>query len=306
MEEKGRGKTAIKQNRYLISLYKSRSIVALVAGVLIVFCAFIAIAMALQNAVIVASDESRLFYFTTESNALSGLAAAFMIPYAIEGIRKKRFALPRWLVVFQYAGVSCVAITMVTAMLIILPYKGISAFHGSDFWLHLITPLLAIVLFASVETGIILKRIHIVIAQIPYWLYMTVYFVNVVIIGKENGGWNDFYHTTDIFPWGLSLILMLTIGLAVTAVMRLIHNKYAVKSIKRLTMNWGEHMDRTELCIEAFGLGRYMGIHSDYCDLVIPIDVFCMMADRYDVTVGELSKAFVKGAVDAIKERQAT
>ena len=47
-----------------------------------------------------------------------------------------------------------------------------------------------------------------------------------------------------------------------------------------------------------------MGIHSDYSDLVIPIDVFCLMADRYDVTVGELSKAFVKGAVDVINTRR--
>ncbi len=72
-----------------------------------------------------AGRESLFHYFTVLSNIFSAVGAAFMIPYAVEGIRRKRFVLPRWVVLFQYCGALGVFITLTSAVMFILPVSGI-------------------------------------------------------------------------------------------------------------------------------------------------------------------------------------
>ena len=112
----------MNRKQYLISPEKSRSVAALVAGALVfagtLLCVFWAIDL---------YRSMMLQYFTLLSNLLSAIGAAFMIPYAVEGIRKKRFTLPRWVVLFQFSGAVCVSITMVAALGIILPVQGARA-----------------------------------------------------------------------------------------------------------------------------------------------------------------------------------
>ena len=289
------------QKQYLIDLERKRSVIALVAGILVFCITSGAVRFVIEYNV--GLSESRLHYFTTLSNLLSAVGAAFMIPYAVEGIRKKRFTLPRWVVLLQYAGASCVAITMMSAICLILPTQGLSAFSGTDFWLHLITPICTIVLFQSVETGVSLTRRHTLLALIPYWAYMIVYYIMVVIIGKEKGGWSDFYMTGHFWPVWISILLMLAVGFGVATVLRVIQNRRAASSRSRITRLWREDMDPTELRIEAFGLGRYMGKHCQGSELTIPVDIFQMMAERFDVSAEDLIRAFVKGALDSMEGR---
>lgn len=294
-------KTSSTRKEYLISLYNTRSIIALAAGVLVILLAGAAIAWKVQ--VFASAEENRFHYFTVQSNLLAILGAAFMIPYAIEGIRKKRFTIPRWLVVFQYAAASCVAITFVTALTIILPTQGDTAVTGEDFWLHLITPLITVVLFECVETGISLTRQDTLIAQIPYWVYMIIYYIAVIVVGKERGGWSDFYLTQQFWPAWVSVILMLVLGFGVSTLLRVIQNRRAAQSRERITRLWVADMEPAEVLIEAFGLGRYMGAHCDASDLDVPVDIFAMMETRYGVSMDALAKAFIKGTVDAMKGR---
>ncbi len=247
------------------------------------------------------AEENRLHYFTVKSNILAAVGAAFLIPYAIEGIRKKRFTLPRWLVVFHYACASCAAITFTAAMVIILPVQGHTAVTGSDFWMHRIVPICNVILFQCIETGISLNRRDTVVAQIPYWLYMAVYYIEVFVIGKENGGWSDFYLTQKYFSKWITLIIMLVLGYCVASLLRLLQNMRAAQSRNRLTRLWKEDMEREEVLIEAFGLGRYMGAHCDASDLVIPADIFVLLEERYGVPMDDLARAYIKGSMDAMK-----
>ena len=294
-------KTSSSKKEYLISLYHTRSIIALAAGVLVVCLAMTAVASKIM--VYAYAEENRLHYFTIQSNILAAAGAAFLIPYAIEGIRKKRFTLPRWLVVFHYTCASCAAITFVAALVIILPVRGLTAVTGTDFWLHLIVPVCNVILFQSLETGISLKRRDTLIALIPYWLYIIVYFIEVYVIGKENGGWSDFYMTQNFFPMWISLILMLVLGFAVASCLRMVQNRRAAQSRNRITRLWPEDMEPQEVLIEAFGLGRYMGAHCDASDLVVPVDIFTMLEERYGVGLDALTKAYIKGSLDAMKGR---
>ncbi len=288
------------KKEYLISLYHRRSVIALISGILVFY---LTIATCLVKMQVSANEaENRLHYFTVLSNIFSAAGAAFMIPYAAEGIRKKRFTMPRWIVVFQYSCATCVGITMTAAVLLIFPTQGPgTAFGGTDFWLHLVTPLCTMILFQCVEADVILTKKDLIAAQIPYWTYMTVYIVMVIIIGEENGGWSDFYLTTKYIPAWASFILVIVLGFGIAVLLKFIHNKLTNISRKKLTGLWRDNMRRSELLIEAFGLGRYTGAHNDGNDLTVPIDIFKMMSKQYGVSVEELANAFVKGAVDSMR-----
>ena len=294
-------KVSSSKKEYLISLYHTRSMIALAAGILVVCLAAVAVTTKLLDYAY--AEENRLHYFTIQSNILAAVGAAFLIPYAIEGIRKKRFTLPRWLVVFHYACAACAAITFVTAIVIILPVMGRTAVTGTDFWMHLIVPICNVVLFQCVETGTRLSRRDTLIALIPYWLYIIVYYIEVCVIGKENGGWSDFYMTQEFFPIGVSLILMLVIGYGVAAGLRAIQNRLADRGRARITRLWTEDMEPAEVLIEAFGLGRFMGAHCDASDLAVPVDILSLLEERYGVSLDALTKAYLKGSLDAMKGR---
>ena len=292
------------KKKYLIALEETRSIVALVSGIIIVICTLGAVFYMLEKQQV--GDEHSLHYFTVLSNLVSATGAAFMIPFAVEGIRKKRFVLPKWVVIFQYVGATGVAITLMASLAIILPTQGLKSMAGANFWLHIITPASTVILFQCVESGITFGRRYVLLPMIPYCAYMLTYFVNVIVIGEENGGWTDFYMTQAFWPAWVSGILMLAIGAFVSALLRFVQNKRAIQSKKRIAKAWGDHLERQELLIEAFGLGRYIGSKCSADELTVPIDVFEMMAERYDVTMEKLVKAYNKGALDSIKEKNGT
>ncbi len=304
MEEDSRGKPlAKKHKKYLIALEETRSIVALIASILIFLCTLASVFIMIGETE--EGGESALHFFTVLSNLLSAAGAAFMLPFAVEGIRKKRFVLPRWLVVFQYAGAASVAITMVSFFLLILPTQGMGAWDGISPWLHIVTPTATVILFQCVETRVTFRRRDLFLSLIPFWTYAAVYSVMVVFIGKERGGWNDFYLTMAFWsPW-ISFFLMLALGFAVSLLLFVVHNKHAAQSLKRISKAWSDDLEPTELLIEAFGLGRYIGSRCPPEELTVPLDIFAAMEERFGISVERLTKAYVKGALGSLEERKA-
>lgn len=267
------------------------------AAIIVSLCTFIGVTKSIG-----AYGETQLQFFTMLSNLLSATGALFMLPYAVEGIRKKRFTLPRWVCLFQYAGAVSVFITMFCACTIITITLGADfAFGGVQLWLHLIIPILALVLFLAVESDHYLTKKDTVLALIPFWIYVAFYFVMVVLVGKENGGWNDLYQVTRMPIW-LSFLMLFSTGYAAAIFLRIIHNRIIDKSIAKLTANWNEEISSVELKIEAFGLGRYMASHLDKNEIIIPMDLFSLMADKCDVSIEELCRAYLKGALSDPKE----
>ena len=45
-------------------------------------------------------------YFTIDMNLFGAVGAGMIVPYAVEGIRKKRFSCPRWTAKLYYVGTS--------------------------------------------------------------------------------------------------------------------------------------------------------------------------------------------------------
>lgn len=295
-------KATERSKKYLIALAEQQSILALCAGLLLLVCTFAAIIIWVDS--YDGTEEPPLHYFTALSNLMSALAASFMIPYAVDGIRKKHFVLPRYIVLFQFSAATCVSVTMLTSLVLILPTQGVMAVQGTNFWLHIITPLCAVILFQCVETGVSISKREAILCLIPFWIYIAVYFVMVVIVGEERGGWSDFYMARAFWPAWISIIMFLIVGFVMAMVLRLVHNRRAVQFWNRVSMLWTEDTLPEEMLVEAFGLGRYVGrnVNSE-TELSVPVSLFEKMSETFGLSVEKLINAYIYGALDSLRQK---
>lgn len=299
MIKKGKGDKLKK--RYLIAVEEKHSYIALIAGILVFFCTMVAVIVWAQD--YHQNGEPPIHYFTALSNILSSIGAAFMIPYAIEGIRKKHLYIPKYIILFQFSGAICVSITMLTSLALILPTQGVMAITGTNFWLHVVTPASTIVLLQCVETRFTITKRETLISLIPFWIYITIYFIMVVVIGEERGGWSDIYMAKAFWPAWVSVIMFLIVGFAVAAGLRAFRSYRVSRTWKEITRYWADDLEEPELLIEAFGLGRYIGARCDGIELTVPLDILTLMTDRYGVPLAKLVTAYVTGANHAMMER---
>lgn len=292
---------------YMINLYRSRSTTALIACILTSALCLFAVAGGLIEDPSEFTPErgNQLFkLFTVNSNFFSAIGAALMIPYAVEGIRKKRFTYPKWIQLIQYSGAICTTLTICFAVFLIFPTKGAQlAFGRMNFWLHLVCPVMTLILLFSVETDLELSLKESIFCLTPFYIYAAVYLVNVVLIGPENGGWRDIYMLATYLPPAFSAPMMFMFGFFVAQSIRYVYNRLAIYRQQKMQSLWDDDISPIEIKIEVYGLGRYTGMHDEVTNITLPVDIFQRFADRYDVTVDELAKVFSKGVTDGLKER---
>ena len=145
-------------------------------------------------------------YFTTQSNVLCAISALFMC----------LFPNSDWAYYLKVMGTAAVTVTMLTVLTFlgrIYGYKPLLS--GSDLFMHLITPLLAIVSLCVFERrgiGFLMSFI----GAIPVALYAPLYLYNVVYAPEEKR-WDDFYGFNRDGKWPIAYTLML-VGAAVICV----------------------------------------------------------------------------------------
>lgn len=293
--------------RYSIDLNQRNSFVALIAGLTVSICAFQAIAGGLIEAPSFVTPErgSNLYHlFTVNSNTLAAFGAVLMVPYAVEGIRNKKFILPKWIAMFQYAGAICTTLTMLFAIFLIFPAAGAKlAFTGMNFWLHVICPIMSLVLLFAVESDNRFTISDSLLALLPFYLYALIYIVNVVLIGEAHGGWRDIYRLTKYLPATISAPLMFMFGFGIASAIRYAYNRLAQYRHNRMVQTLWSDLSPVELKVETFGLGRYKGLNNDEDNINFPIDIFNTMTALYDVSMEELVTAYAKGVSDGLRER---
>ena len=295
----------VKSRRYMIDLHKWRSAVALVACIVTLVLSISAITSNLIKYVDSGLGiRDLLQYFTIQSNLMTALASSFIIPYAINGIRRKRFVYPKWLSMFHYSGTLCTTLTMVFALLFILPHDRDLAIGAHNFFLHVICPIGILISFCMVESSYKYTRRDNLICLLPVLVYSLVYLTMVVIIGEERGGWRDLYLLDEFIPWYISLFLMYTLAYGIGYLIRKVSNQLTVKRQEELLSSWRPDLEKVELNVELFGLGRYYGMTCAKNDVSIPFDLLEMLADRYSLDPDDLVKVYVKGLVDGIRDRE--
>ena len=293
-----------KARQYIIDLHKKRSFIAMIASFASLIMAIYAIVAGL---ILYAKNGVRpidLFqYFTIDANALTALSVSMILPYAIEGFRKKRFYCPKWAVYFYYIGVTCTTMIMLVAVFIISIVDFKLAFLGYNFYLHVVCPIMILITFFLIESYYKITIKISLVPLVPVFIYAIFYVYEVIIIGEDAGGWKDMYYFASNPVFAFCSMMALTFVVAV--IVASIYNKISDVRLKRIVDNlWDESVSDIEIKIEIFGLGRFMGRKENSSYATLPLDIIFMIADKYHINREELIRVYVKGMLDSIDEKE--
>ena len=141
-----------------------------------------------------------LRFFTTLSNILCA-AACLLTALAINA-----GGIPEWIWMLKYIGTAAVTVTMLTVLFFLAPSFGKGALKvllsGTDLFMHLITPLLALVSFCVFE-----KRgmtfCQSLWGMLPVVLYGPVYLYKILFALPEKR-WDDFYGFNKQGKWPIA------------------------------------------------------------------------------------------------------
>lgn len=137
-------------------------------------------------------------FFTVQSNTLCAVSALLMCI----------FPAARWAWTLKYVGTAAVTVTMLTVLLFLGPIYGYKRLlSGSDLFMHLINPVLALVSFCVFERrGMGFGTA--MLGMLPVVLYGALYSWKVLLTAPERR-WEDFYCFNKNGRWYLSYALML-------------------------------------------------------------------------------------------------
>lgn len=169
--------------------------------------------------------DTRCFeYFTVDSNILVALTALIMIVFDVQRLVTGA-GIPYWATLLKFIGTVAVSLTFFVVMLILAPYAGYKfMLEGCSLYMHLITPVIAMITFVLFDGANRLPWYTVPLALLPTVIYGIVYFIKVVIIGVEKGGWEDFYGFNKNGRWYLSCFMMLLMTSAIAVLLLLGHN----------------------------------------------------------------------------------
>lgn len=145
-----------------------------------------------------------LRFFTVLSNILCGIGALAMCLWpSHEGVWR-----------LKYVGTAAVTVTLLTVVCFLGPTQGYRRmFRGSDLFMHLVTPALALVSFCEFERrGLSFSAS--MLGMIPVLLYGVVYLYKVVFAPVDRR-WEDFYGFNRGGKWPLSFAAMVAGALLV-------------------------------------------------------------------------------------------
>ena len=141
-----------------------------------------------------------LRFFTTLSNMLCA-AACLLTALAINA-----GGIPEWIWMLKYIGTAAVTVTMLTVLFFLAPTFGKGALKvllsGTDLFMHLITPLLALVSFCVFEKrGMSFGQS--LWGMLPVVLYGPVYLYKILYALPEKR-WDDFYGFNKQGKWPIA------------------------------------------------------------------------------------------------------
>ena len=189
-----------KQNReYLTVFFKRRSVIAFCCGILSLVLSFYGVIAGVNLTITILGENgfASFNHFTMIANAFAALSVAFVFPYTVQGLLRKRFTLPKWVAVMHYLSATSITIVFVFALAFMSWANPDGAFGGSNLVTHVFCPLLILISFFQMENGHLLTWKDRLLGLVPFCIYIIVYYIEVVVIGESNGGWQDVYHIIE-------------------------------------------------------------------------------------------------------------
>lgn len=291
---------------HLTVLLKRRSIIALSAVILTMILAFCGIIAGVNrtNTLLNENGFRAFIYFTMLSNLFAALSSAFLFPFAVEGIRRMRFVLPKWVALLHFSATVSIMVTMMFVLAFMSWSYPEGAFGGANLITHIICPPLILFSFLQMESGHRFTWKDRLLGILPCSVYLTVYFIEVALIGEANGGWPDIYHVCDHTSPALAIPAFLLLAFGVSTAVAVLSNYLTKKRYEKMFRLWAEDLDPIEVKIEAYGMGRMAAQCGEDSNLQIPYDILVALGKKYQVNTEELMRSFVKGLTMERKDRE--
>lgn len=132
-----------------------------------------------------------LRYYTVDSNIFMGIVSAFMAVSQYKVMKGKKEDVSRILYVFALLGTVGVTLTMIITIFYLAPLYAptsgwFSCFKNSNFFLHLLNPVLSIVVFTAFEKTKKISFVHTFTGIVTMLIYSTYYSIQAFLT-MENG-----------------------------------------------------------------------------------------------------------------------
>ena len=294
----------------LIRRNRAQCVCALISCMVVVVCVCIGVTMNLTTVYDQDFDNMGIrtfFMFTVNSNILGAISSFAVIPYAIDGLRKKEYILPDWVVVFMMTGTTAVALTFLVSLFLLAPVKGfLLIFSGSRFFLHGVCPIVNILAFCLFITSHKVSVKQTFYSLIPVALYAIVYFFMVVVITEENGGWSDFYGFVTRVPLWLSATVVLPLTFGIATLVRLWHNHSFMSRRKnevKIFLDYFEGKKAEEILFE---MGKARAKIQPCGDVILPMLVIkkIVFFTESDLSIDDACKLYLDGYLAATKSQE--
>ena len=292
----------------LVRKNRIQCILALVSCLIVVICVCVGVTMNLTTIYDEDFDNMgiRTFcMFTVNSNILAAVSSFAVIPYAIDGIRKKEYVLPDWVVIFMMMGTTSVALTFLVSLFVLSPVKGfVLIFSGSRFFLHGVCPILNIFAFCLFITSHKISVKQSFLSLVPVTIYAIVYFIMVVLITEERGGWSDFYGFATKIPIWISVTSVLPLTLGIATLIRLWHNHSFVNRRKNEAQIFLDYFEGKEAKEILFEMGKARTKIQPCGDVTVPVTVIkkIIFFTESDMSIEDACRIYLDGYLSAVRE----
>ena len=161
-----------------------------------------------------------LRFFTTLSNILCAAACL------LTALAMNAGGVPEWIWTLKYIGTAAVTVTMLTVLLFLAPSFGKGALKvllsGTDLFMHLITPLLALVSFCVFERQR-MTFYESLWGLLPVLLYGPLYLYKILFAPPEKR-WDDFYGFNKQGKWPVAFAAMVAGTFAICMALMAVQN----------------------------------------------------------------------------------
>ena len=161
-----------------------------------------------------------LRFFTTLSNILCAAACL------LTALAMNAGGVPEWIWTLKYIGTAAVTVTMLTVFLFLAPSIGKDwvkyLLTGSDIFMHLLTPLLALFTFCVFERQG-MTFLQSLWGMLPVLLYGPLYLYKILFAPPEKR-WDDFYGFNKQGKWPVAFAAMVAGTFAICMGIRALQN----------------------------------------------------------------------------------
>ena len=160
-----------------------------------------------DSRVLSGSKLSALKYFTVDSNILMGIFALLAAVDQRKVLKGEKDEVSASSYIFKLVGTVGVTLTMLVTIFFLVPTMGpkigyFALFENSNFFFHLINPVLSLVVFLCFEKSLKIEFKHTFTALIPLLIY-GVYYVIQAVTHMTNGVVDEGYDWYGFFRQGI-------------------------------------------------------------------------------------------------------